>query len=139
MLKNLTIESVTVVERGTNMIDDIYCTITFKELSEAIPFWACRTSKDEFSTAMWQKLDNGDYGEVGFPPTHYPSHPQTEAEKDAEVRAARDDALLKTDWTQSSDDLATAKKAEYKTYRSALRDIPLQVGFPFDVTWPTKP
>jgi hypothetical protein len=25
------------------------------------------------------------------------------------------------------------------TYRQALRDVPDQDGFPFDVVWPTKP
>ena len=34
-------------------------------------------------------------------------------------------------------------KAEYvaavKEYRQALRDIPEQAGFPFDVVWPEEP
>jgi|TARA_A100001518_G_C1226482_1_gene76210 hypothetical protein len=28
---------------------------------------------------------------------------------------------------------------EWRTYRQALRDVPLQAGFPDDITWPTKP
>ena len=30
-------------------------------------------------------------------------------------------------------------KAAWATYRQELRDLPLQDGFPFDVTYPTKP
>lgn len=28
---------------------------------------------------------------------------------------------------------------EWRTYRQALRDVPLQAGFPDNITWPTKP
>lgn len=139
MLTDLTIENVRQIERGTNMMDDIYCMIKFVELSEEIPFYANRVSDDNFSSSMWSRLDNEEFGVPGFPPTNYPSHPATESEKSDEVRATRDNLLLKTDWTQSSEDLSATKKAEYKTYRTALRDITNQVGFPFVVTWPTSP
>jgi hypothetical protein len=29
--------------------------------------------------------------------------------------------------------------SDMTTYRQALRDVPAQEGFPFSVTWPTKP
>ena len=133
MLRDLTIESVTICERGTNMVDDIYCTIKFVEMS------ANRISEDEFSRTMWTRLDNEEFGELGFPPTHYPQHPLTEAEETAKVRAERDDLLLKSDWTQIPGNLSDAKKAEWATYRTALRDISSQVTFPYEITWPTKP
>ena len=54
----------------------------------------------------------------------------------------RQSLLTLSDWTQLSD-VATImtpeKLQEWKTYRQALRDIPLQTSFPNDVTWPTKP
>ena len=28
---------------------------------------------------------------------------------------------------------------EWRTYRQALRDVPLQAGFPDNITWPVKP
>ena len=60
----------------------------------------------------------------------------------AEVRDKRDALLSKYEWTVNSSDLDDAKKAEWKTYRQALRDLPAQSGFPWEadgMTWPTKP
>lgn len=55
------------------------------------------------------------------------------------VRGKRDALLNKYEWTVASPDLTDDKKAEWKTYRQALRDLPDQSGFPWDITWPTKP
>lgn len=60
--------------------------------------------------------------------------PQEDAE--AEVRNKRDSLLVSTDWMASSD---ITMSSEMTTYRQALRDVPAQAGFPFSVTWPTKP
>lgn len=35
--------------------------------------------------------------------------------------------------------LASALTGEWAEYRQALRDVPQQEGFPFDVTWPVAP
>jgi hypothetical protein len=63
------------------------------------------------------------------------------AAKDAEqaksVREQRNRLIAECDWTQVAD--SPVDKAEWATYRQALRDLPLQAGFPFDVTYPTKP
>ena len=53
------------------------------------------------------------------------------------VRTERDRLLTKSDWTQVAD--APVDKQAWATHRQALRDIPSQVGFPWDVTWPEKP
>jgi hypothetical protein len=55
-----------------------------------------------------------------------------------EVRTQRDFLLTQCDWTQNPDAPA-AVKAAYVTYRQALRDLPEQVGFPLNVTWPSVP
>lgn len=56
------------------------------------------------------------------------------------VRAKRNDLLVMSDWTQLADAPVTAEqKAAWATYRQALRDVPQQAGFPWDVVWPTKP
>jgi hypothetical protein len=49
--------------------------------------------------------------------------------------------LLKdSDWTQMPDSpLSEEDKAVWKVYRQALRDVPAQRGFPFDVEWPVHP
>jgi hypothetical protein len=55
----------------------------------------------------------------------------------AEIRTERDAKLAATDWTQVAD--APVDQAAWATYRQALRDIPAQVGFPNEITWPTEP
>ena len=55
----------------------------------------------------------------------------------AQVRAARNEKLAASDWTQLAD--STADKAAWATYRQALRDITAQAGFPWTVDWPVQP
>ena len=58
----------------------------------------------------------------------------------ASVRADRDRKLAACDWTVLADSpLTTAKKTEWKTYRTALRDISAAEGFPHTMEWPTEP
>lgn len=52
------------------------------------------------------------------------------------VRSKRDSLLQETDWMALSDVTMTPEMA---AYRQALRDVPDQEGFPFDVVFPTKP
>ena len=60
-----------------------------------------------------------------------------------ESRANRNARLQKSDWTQFPDSpLTTEKKAEWMTYRQALRDVPsnnANVTSLDDIIWPTKP
>lgn len=61
------------------------------------------------------------------------------ASKAANLRAARDRALTACDWTQLADSPLTAeKKAEWATYRQALRDLPAHADFP-NVALPHDP
>ncbi len=56
------------------------------------------------------------------------------------VRAERNRLLAESDWTQLADVVLTDEaKLAWATYRQELRDITAQEGFPFDVTYPTKP
>jgi hypothetical protein len=58
----------------------------------------------------------------------------------ARVRDDRDFKLISTDWFDNTDSpLSESKKEEYRLYRQALRDIPLQDGFPFNIQWPEIP
>lgn len=57
-----------------------------------------------------------------------------------EVRTERNQKLKDSDWTQLADATLSPETIEaWAAYRQALRDIPAQAGFPFDVTYPTKP
>jgi len=53
------------------------------------------------------------------------------------VREQRDTKLKDTDWTQVAD--SPVDKTTWATYRQALRDLPKETGFPWDMTWPTEP
>lgn len=59
------------------------------------------------------------------------------------IKKKRDYLLLISDWTQLADnDLTDAKKAEWRTYRQALRDLPqtyASATSKSEITWPTKP
>lgn len=55
----------------------------------------------------------------------------------SEVRSQRDDLLAQTDWMMLPD--SGRDTPELRAYRQALREVPQQPGFPFDVVWPTKP
>lgn len=63
------------------------------------------------------------------------------AAKDAEqaksVRDQRNTKLAESDWTQLTD--APVNSALWATYRQALRNVPSQTGFPWDITWPDAP
>ena len=67
----------------------------------------------------------------------------TTAEILDEARGIRNYRLQRTDWTQAVDSpLTVEKKAEYVTYRRALRDLPINnasVTSYKDITWPTAP
>ena len=59
------------------------------------------------------------------------------------MRQRRNNLLKDCDWTQGADSpLSDTKKAEWTTYRQALRDIPANntsATTKNDITWPTKP
>lgn len=62
-------------------------------------------------------------------------------EEGAEMNRMRDERnrLLKnSDWSQLSDVPDTIKQ-QYAVYRQALRDIPTQDGFPYNIDWPEQP
>jgi hypothetical protein len=63
------------------------------------------------------------------------------ARKDAEqakgVREERNRKLTETDWTQLAD--APVNSVAWSNYRQALRTLPEQAGFPFNVQWPEQP
>jgi len=59
------------------------------------------------------------------------------------IKKKRDYLLLISDWTQLGDnELTDAEKAEWRTYRQALRDLPQTYSSATDksdIVWPTKP
>ena len=70
-------------------------------------------------------------------------HNQNQAPVIALIRQRRNLMIKACDWTQGADSpLSDSKKAEWQTYRQALRDVPVtqaSVTDLFDVVWPTEP
>ena len=69
-----------------------------------------------------------------------PNMTEREADLDSvHARSERNLLLKMSDWTQLPDSpLSDAKKAEWATYRQALRDMPSQEGFP-GINFPDMP
>jgi hypothetical protein len=64
----------------------------------------------------------------------------TNAEKWTIIRARRNNLLSACDYTALSDyPITTTKKADWKKYRQALRDIPQVFKSPDDVVFPPPP
>ena len=61
---------------------------------------------------------------------------QKDAEQARNVRASRDQKLADTDWRFRSD---MTPSQEWIDYCQALRDLPSQEGFPWNITWPVEP
>jgi len=57
--------------------------------------------------------------------------------KAEEVRNERNRRLTASDWTQLPD--VISDKDGWAAYRQALRDVPEQEGFPWEVVWPQEP
>lgn len=62
------------------------------------------------------------------------------ASKSSQVRQERNRLLADCDWAVLTDSpLTTARKTEWKAYRTALRNLPSADGFPHTMSWPTQP
>lgn len=60
-----------------------------------------------------------------------------DAQQAASVRTERNRRLAESDWTQLPDSPPDA--LAWGVYRKALRDLPSQPGFPWDIIWPEAP
>ncbi|WP_428421978.1 tail fiber assembly protein [Methylibium sp.] len=64
----------------------------------------------------------------------------TEAAIARDVRTERDRRLAACDWvTARAVELGEPVPAAWAAYRQALRDVPLQAGFPSSAEWPAPP
>jgi hypothetical protein len=99
------------------------------------PIFGMGGIKDRLGELSWlgdAYVDQG-WVEVGEEPV-----PQITA---AEVNTTIKQILKNTAWAVASDNLTMTKgqRADWLEFRQALRDIPLQAGFPTDIVWPTEP
>tara|TARA_X000001036_G_C20302716_1_gene653045 strand:- start:18 stop:437 length:420 start_codon:yes stop_codon:yes gene_type:complete len=107
--------------------------------------WNPETSQDFQSQDEIKEFVEGTLTNPNYWSTHYATiadRRAAEKEFNSEaVRRTRDSLLQKYDWTDTAD-LTTDEKAAWKTYKTALRNLTKQSGFPYvedGMTWPTKP
>jgi len=95
---------------------------------------------NEYTLEIRQQTDNSWAQELvqkEIPEAQYLNNVARQAQA---VKADRDRMIAATDWIViKSVEAGTAVPAAWQTYRQALRDIPAQTGFPFTITWPTRP
>ena len=94
---------------------------------------------DEYQDIQKRLIDNTmelQPGEDGRPVVNLRRPPSAE-EVSEFVRHKRNKLLEQSDWSQMPD--APVDRSAWATYRQALREVPQQPGFPFDVVWPEAP
>ena len=97
-----------------------------------IPFTASPDDVEPHGREMFAEIQSR-----GNPAPFVPRVPTYE-EAAASVRSTRDSLLAASDWTQLPD-VPEETRLAWATYRQALRDVPQQAGFPYQVVWPSKP
>jgi hypothetical protein len=111
----------------------IDCDVTIETTGEVIPFTATPYDPEEYGVTLYNQLNTTYSSQVADCPEEerYESHAHF-------VRRDRNRRLKVTDWTQQPD-VPEATRTLWQTYRQALRDVPVQTGFPYEITWPTPP
>ncbi len=111
----------------------IDCDVTIEETGEVIPFSASPDDTEEYGRVLYNQLNTTYLSQVT-------DITQEELDEYAasKVRKKRNKILVKTDWTQNAD-VPQATRDLWAPYRQALRDVPGQTGFPYEITWPTPP
>ena len=99
-----------------------------------------RPTPAEYDSLAWRLIDD-DFVNVNgawILPYKLEALPLEDAQRN--IRSRRDGLLKETDWVViMHTEKGTNIPMEWEVYRQALRDITAQTGFPYEVTWPTKP
>ncbi|MFM2480151.1 phage tail assembly chaperone [Celerinatantimonas sp. YJH-8] len=68
-----------------------------------------------------------------------PTAAQKRATESATLRSQRDELVERVSREINRLEDKSEDASAWRTYREALRNVPEQTGFPFDVTWPQQP
>jgi len=116
-----------------NVWGTIDCDVTIEETGEVIPFTATPDDSEDYGRALYEQLNTTYSSQVG----ECPEEERYEFFAGV-VRSDRDVRLTECDWTQNPD-VPQSTRELWTPYRQALRDVPAQPGFPYDITWPVPP
>jgi len=65
---------------------------------------------------------------------------QEQAQLTNTIKEKRGKLLYESDWTQiPNNPLTNEQQQAWAVYRQALRDVPAQAGFPWNIQWPEQP
>jgi len=110
------------------------------ELGASVVLEGAQASPTRYQTAYRdgvQEIDGKWYTKYSVADMDDEAKTAKDAEQAKSVRTTRDEKLKDSDWSQVAD--APVDKTVWATYRQALRDVPTQSGFPWEVTYPTQP
>lgn len=145
MAKLFTVADVQEVTKAAYMmgVEAVWCTILFKGCINPVKFQASPHIGDEFSVDMYTRLKAGEFGELhhGFGEWYF-TQPSSQDEVEEAAIIKRNRLLLESDFadlpiTQAR--LTEEQQTAWSSYRQSLRDITIQIGFPWDPIWPLKP
>ena len=113
--------------------DNIECLVQIEETGEVIPFCATPYDPEDYGRELFAMLRDK-YSDLV---THCSEEEKYEyAAMDVLHRRAQE--LTASDWV-SNGDVMLQNQVEWLQYRQDLRDVTLQPGYPYDVTFPVKP
>ncbi|WP_035877133.1 tail fiber assembly protein [Cupriavidus sp. amp6] len=112
----------------------IFCRVKFDGMRDYVPFGAAAHDCTEHGRRIHAELMGGKYGSIAS----YAEHLATrQDELDAMARSRRDALLRESDWVMlRSMESGQPVPGEWLAYRQALRDAPMQAGWPMSVVWP---
>ena len=104
-----------------------------------IPFTASSADTEQSGREVFAALIDGDHGPIA---DYTPPPPPSDEALAAQARQQRAALLSATDWTELPSvqaNMTSELQSSWALYRQALRDVPLQEGFPQSVEWPIAP
>ena len=108
-----------------------------------IKYYASKRDAEEILDVDDKSHDPKQYVQSHFVPDDSAKDARLLADEWVKIRAERDRLLANSDWTQGGDTpLTSAKKTEWATYRTKLRDIPKDQKDKTtyaSITWPSEP
>lgn len=110
--------------------------VKFVEFDKELPFHATPYDEMEYGRDLYHRCMAGEVGPVAD------WQPPPLADAEAFVRMQRNQLLIATDYVEFASYRATKTPeflAVWDAYRQALRDVTNQPGYPYEVTFPTKP
>jgi hypothetical protein len=142
------VQEVTLVRKMMG-VEAVWCTVLFNGCTETVKFYATPHLGDEihlgdaFQVDMYARLTAGEFGEVleGIG-EHYITIPPSQRTLETLASSTRTQLLVESDFSDlpvTQARFTDAQKTAWSTYRQSLRDITSQVGYPWNIIWPTKP